>query len=348
MVGLGRIGLPIAALCLHRGHHVVGVDIDRSVLRRISDNELGYVEPGLDVEGLHVSAEVPAHTADIGVICVGTTRSRTLDDTAVHAAADALMAQASPALLIVVSTVNPTTCAAVAERLRVDVAHAPERSRPGEAIAGLATIPRLVGGVTQRATKAAISFWSTLTDAPLLACDAAEAALAKLAENAEREVRIAFANELADAAVHLGLDPDRVSSLTRSHPRSALLQHGVGVGGTCLPMATRWFATRADGVAAAARAMHDRRPDVLAARIAAQLPRGAKVCVLGRTYRPNVRYDQDESDAYDSPATALITALEAHDLQVTSWDPADEIGSRAEAEAGADLVIIAVPHDELQ
>jgi UDP-N-acetyl-D-mannosaminuronic acid dehydrogenase len=190
-----------------------------------------------------------------------------------------------------------------------------------------------------------MAFWGTLTQAELLPCTAAEAALAKLAENAEREIRIAFANELADAASAASVDPNRATELANSHPRTALLRHGVGVGGTCLPMAPRWFAMRGDGVAAAARALHERRPRTIAARLATNLPTGAKICVLGRTYRPNVAYEEAIDD-YDSPALVLIAALRQHGFEVSSWDPSDTTGTRAEAEAGAEVVLIAVPHAE--
>lgn len=349
VVGLGRIGLPMAAHCAVCGHEVVAVDRDPNVRACIEFADLAYEEPGLEavLGRLQVVSEVDEADAAVWIVAVGTNWRGRLSAKPVEDVV-ARIAQRGAQLVIIESTVEPGTCARLAERYDLAIAHCPERARPGQVFKDIATIPRLIGGVDEAATVAALDFYDTLTDAPLRACTAAEAELAKLAENAEREVRIAFANELADVANMLDLDPARVIELANSHPRAAILQPGVGVGGLCLPMATGWFAQRSTGVCAAARALHERRPAEIAERITANLAPGAKVCILGRTYRPNTRYHQpgDDSDPYNSPAVALIAALRNLGFEVTSWDPSDEDGTREEAMAGADLVYVAVRHGE--
>lgn len=349
VVGLGRIGLPTAVLCALRGHDVVGVDRDDDVRNCIAWRDLPYDEPGLESElgRIDVVPTIEDTDAEVWIVAAGTTHEGALDATGVHAIVRAIAARPACELVIIESTVPPGTCAAIAVA-GLPVAHCPERARPGQVFEDIATIPRLCGGIDEATTRRAVAFYQTLTDAPIIACRAIEAELSKLAENAEREVRIAFANEVADVAVSFEVDPQRLIELANSHPRTDMLQPGIGVGGHCLPMATRWFATRSDGVAARARAMHDRRPAEIAARITKNLAPRAHICVLGRTYRPDTRYHQraDGLDIYGSPAVALIAELERLGFEVTSWDPSDD-EDRATAEAGADLVFVAVPHAQI-
>lgn len=354
VVGLGRIGLPLACLLRDRGVDVVGVDASEQVRARLAAGALDYHEPNLHPEDgaallPHVASHIGEVEADTWVIAIGTTVAGELADGAVESVVRELAARPQTRLILIESTISPAAAARLAT-LPTLVAVCPERARPGQVRADLAAVPRLIGGATAEATTAAVAFYAALTDAPLHACTAVEAALAKLAENAEREVRIAFANELADVAAAHGVDVERVIALANSHPRTAILRPGIGVGGHCLPMATRWFArANAGGVTGAARAMHDTRPRAIAQRITEHLAPGARVCVIGRTYRPNTAYQllPTGEDPYASPAVALIAALRELGFEVTSWDPADEVGSREEAERGAQLVYIAVPHDVL-
>ncbi len=348
VVGLGRIGLPTAVLCGRRGHDVVGVDCDPNVLAAIAARAMPYEEPGLELDGFAVVPAIEDIEAEVWVVAVGTASAVGFDIRAVEDVV-ARIARRGAQLVVVESTVPPGTCGELAERHALRIAHCPERARPGQVFDDIATMPRLVGGVDAASTRAAIDFYTTLTDAPLLACTATESELAKLAENAEREVRIAFANELADAALAAGVDAARVIELANSHPRTSILRPGVGVGGQCLPLATGWFARRADGVTAAARALHTRRPAELARRLTSGLKPGARICVLGRTYRPDTRYQQPSAgtDRYRSPAIELIAELRKLGFEVCSWDPSDGT-SRARAEEGADLVIVATPHAELK
>lgn len=346
VVGLGRIGLPTAVLCAMRGHDVTGVDRDRDVRTCIDFRDLPYDEPGL-TEELHridVAESIDDVDADVWLLAVGTT----VDGRLIASGVDEIVARLAPRapwLIVIESTVPPQTCAALAARYRVPIAHCPERARPGQVFEDIATMPRLIGGTTELATTRALQLYRTLTEAPLHSCRADESELAKLAENAEREVRIAFANELADVAESHAVDPATVIELANTHPRAAILRPGVGVGGHCLPMATAWFARQSDGVTAAARALHERRPHEIAARISADLAPGAKICIIGRTYRPDTRYHQrgDGVDDYASPAVQLIDALTDMGFDVTSWDPSDD-ENRADAEADADLIFVAVSH----
>ena len=181
---------------------------------------------------------------DVWVVCVGTTLE---DDSAVEEAVAQIARRGTQGVVLIESTVVPGTCRRLAETYDLEVAHCPERARPGEVLSDIKTTKRLIGGVTPQASARALAFYVTITQTEMRVCTAEESELAKIAENTEREVRIAFANELADVAESYGLDPQRIIELANTHPRTEILRPGIGVGGHCLPMATSFFAKRGDG-----------------------------------------------------------------------------------------------------
>jgi UDP-N-acetyl-D-mannosaminuronic acid dehydrogenase len=344
VVGLGRIGLPTAAAFVEAGWDVFGVDRDTSVLESIKSGRLPYDEPDLQGEvlarlALHGSVEEVE--ADVWVVCVGTNRSGTIDASGVRAVTAEIVMQGAQTILIE-STVPPGTCASLAAAHGVQFAHCPERAAPGSVLEDIATTSRLIGGVDEASTAAAHAIYSTISDAPLIRCTATEAELSKLAENASREVQIAFANELAEKARELGLDPFDVVELANSHPRVGILRPGLGVGGDCLPMATDYFASDdASSVAAAGRRLHDELPGRLAQRLLALEPRPTKVAVLGTTYKPDVRYDHDPFA--EQPVGALLASLREAGLDVRAWDPSMD-ASLEDALRGVELVVFGCAH----
>ena len=141
---------------------------------------------------------------------------------------------------------------------------------------------------------------------PLTADVTAE--LAKLTENAARDVQIALANTAASAAEALGVDPVLLRTLVNRHPRVALLEPGVGVGGHCLPV-DPWFVIDAAPAETAllrvAREVNDARPGLWADRIARAADRAAtkRIGLLGLTYKA------DTDDVRGSPAVEIARRL---------------------------------------
>jgi len=227
-------------------------------------------------------------------------------------------------LMVIESTVPPGTTAGVACRvleegsgMRVEddffLAHAPEHIAPGRAIEELLNILRVVGGVGPRSTEAAAALYGRINP-NILKTDATTAEPVKLAENAFRDLNIAFANLLAIIAEAIGVDVYEAIRLENTHPRVKILQPGAGVGGPCLTkdsymlasLLPDFWGTELIGLA---RRISDYMPHHLVeiAEEAASMEcfslKGSKILVLGAAYKDGV------DDTRESPARVVVREL---------------------------------------
>ncbi len=378
VIGLGRVGLPLAVTLAERGLRVVGVDHHAAHLARLRRGRLPFAEPGLQTAlccallagGLALAPAPVAATSFI--IAVGTPlRRRRADLRALQAALQAVAPLLAPGALVVIeSTVPPGTTAAVAAQLHrlrpelripgdVAVAHCPERVLPGAALREITANPRLVGGLTPACTDQAAALYACIADGGLERTQASSAELAKLAENSFRDVNIAFANELAAICAAHGADARQVIALANRHPRVDILQPGPGVGGHCLAV-DPWFLAQGQPQARlirAARRVNDAQP--------ARLVREARAATAGISWPVvaclGLAYKRDVDDLRASPALAVVRQLvregwatvlpvEPH-LQAAPPCLA-RLGLRLhgleEALARADLVLLLVDHSAFQ
>lgn len=359
MVGLGRVGLPTAALSAVAGDRVTGADSSAEVRSAVERGVAGGAEPGLPGllrraldRGFTVSAAPTP--ADVTAICVPTPVS---DDhrPALGCFWDAVQAVDAVAppdgLVIVASTVPVGTTERVAARLRTrSVVCCPERVLPGDAVREMVENPRIVGG-DPAATARAVDWLRGWARGPIDVSDARTAELAKLLENAARDVEIALANTVAAAAEAVGVDPERVAELVSRHPRVKLLRAGIGVGGHCLPV-DPWFvvdaAPGATGLLRAAREVNEAVPARWAARIAAEAERvGARrIGLLGLAYKP------ETDDVREAPAVRIARLLQPR-FDVVAADPyvarVDGIDVRpVEDVLASDVVVLLVAHRALR
>jgi UDP-N-acetyl-D-mannosaminuronic acid dehydrogenase len=134
--------------------------------------------------------------------------------------------------------------------------------------------------------------------------------MVKLAENAFRDVNIAFANEISGIAERLGLNPWEVIRIANRHPRVAILTPGPGVGGHCIPIDPYFLIHQFKGqakVMSAARQINNARPgevvkQVLSESIALDNP---TIACLGLTFKA------DSDDLRNSPALDITMRLAA-------------------------------------
>lgn len=365
--GTGYVGLPAALLLADAGFEVVGVDIDENVVNAINEGVLTIDEdelravmdkPTVRANLRGASEPVPA---DVFIIAVPTPldmRSKTADLSMLSDAVSAIVGVVEPGNLVIVeSTIPPGTCrnlvTPILERdgLRVgadiELAHCPERILPGNVFEEIVSNDRIIGSTTERGRTWAKAVYAPFVTGELFGTDDVTAELAKLAENASRDVGIAFANELSEVALGLGADPAEVISLANRHPRVEIMTPGIGVGGHCIPI-DPWFITEVDPTNStlifAARQINDGRP----ARVAAQIRRmvsdinDPRILLVGATYKPNTE------DMRESPALEILSLLEHDGYDVQMYDPLlDEYnkdGSLAEAATGAHALCVLVPH----
>lgn len=385
VIGLGYVGLPTAAMLAARGHEVLGCDVNPAVVRAVNAATPHFAEPDLDmllaaaVRTGRLSAATTPREADAHLLAVPTpiTPDRCADLSFLEAAVEALVPLLKPADLVVVeSTVPVGATERLAARIgaaRPDlvlprrgvpsprgclrIAHCPERVLPGAMLRELATNDRIVGGVSEDCAEAAAALYESFVTGTIHRTDARTAEFAKLAENAFRDVNIAFANELAAIAERAGVDVWRAIALANRHPRVAILRPGPGVGGHCIAV-DPWFLAEAapddTPLIRAARAVNDGRPARVAARVAALAARfrAPRIACYGLAYKPDVE-DLRESPAIEVVERVARTAgtevlvvepyLSALPPRLAAL-PGVRLAEEAEARAAADIVVFLVAH----
>ena len=390
--GLGKVGLPLAAVYAERTGNVIGVDIDSDVIEGVNEGEPPFDhEPGLPelladcvrsesllgtTDGAAAATDARIHVVIVPVPLAeadapGDVETATADLSALRAAARDIGAGIDPGdLVLVESTVPPGTCRTVVteileaesslDRSEFGVAFSPERVSSGRAIQDIrGAHPRVVGGIDEGSTGAAAATYRTLVDAPVFeVTDAKTAETVKLFEGVYRDVNIALANELGQAAGALGVDVLETIDAANTQPFSDIHQPGAGVGGHCIPYYPYFLLSamgRDSGVIRTARAVNEATPSFVVQRAVDLLDDEgipideATVAVLGLAYRPGI----PETSA--SPAGPIIDGLRNRGAGVFAVDPVvesavdfgvplvqlSELGDR-----NPDAVVLVTAHDE--
>jgi nucleotide sugar dehydrogenase len=353
VVGLGYVGLP-TLLALHgAGRPVIGVDVSEQRLVAIRGGDVDL--PPTDVVRLADAltstrlrlAAIPAAaaSADAVIICVPTPvdEQRRPDPRALRAACASAVEHARPGQTIVLTS---TTSVGSTRELLVEplaergliagedlsVAFAPERILPGDPSVEQHAVPRVVGGATPACAARARELLAPTAHHIHEVSSLEAAEMTKLYENTFRAVNLAFANEMAAASAHLGLDPVEIVDAAATKPYGFLAHYpGPGVGGHCIPVDPYSLLEPLNeaGVRApiAERAMEAiaGRPGAVAQRALQLLrrrgidPDAAIVLIAGMAYKPGV------ADARESPGLAIAGELERagvdlayHDARVPS------------------------------
>ena len=334
VLGLGYVGLPVSAAFASRGFDVVGVDVQPSIVDVINSGRIHIVEPDLDmlvqaaVSGGKLRATLKAEPADAFIIAVPTPfkEDNVPDLSYVQQAAEMIAPLLKQGDLVVLESTSPvgTTeqiCAWIGERrpdlvlpepmkekADIHVAHCPERVLPGSVLRELVDNDRIIGGISPACAEAAADLYQTFVKGELHLTNARTAELAKLVENAFRDVNIAFANELSMVCERLNINVWELIDLANKHPRVNILKPGPGVGGHCIAV-DPWFIVAAakdlTKVIRAAREVNDSKPRAVVEKIkaAAARLRQPVIACLGLSYKADI------DDLRESPALHIVEDL---------------------------------------
>jgi UDP-N-acetyl-D-mannosaminuronic acid dehydrogenase len=367
---------------------VVGVDVNAATVAAVSNGEVPFIEPDLAaaVSGAVAMGRLTATTetphADAYIIAVPTPflDDHTADLRYVRAATEAIAPKLTGGEVVILeSTSPPGTTEGVSRwlaELRPDlvlphssegvpdiyVAHCPERVLPGRIMIEMVTNDRVIGGVTPRCAEQAAAVYRVFSQGQLVLSDAASAEMAKLVENAYRDVNIAFANELSLISEDLELDVWEVIRLANHHPRVNVLTPGPGVGGHCIAV-DPWFivgaAPERSRLIRTAREVNDHKPRHVAEQVAAKCARfrSPTIACLGLAYKANID-DLRESPAVDIVA-AIAEALPEVDIRVAepmvselparlAGFPNIKMDGAVDAIGAADIVVLLTDHDHFK
>jgi len=379
-MGLGYIGLPTASIFATKGRSVLGVDISASVVDTINAGSIHIHEPDLDVlvraavQSGNLRASTKPEASEVFIIAVPTPflerqdGSRAPDLAYVEAATRSLAPVVEPGNLVILESTSPVGTTEKVKALLEDelaklgrkvdgllYAHCPERILPGQMLKELVSNDRIAGGLTPEASRKAKELYRCFCTAEIVETDARTAEMAKLTENAFRDVNIAFANELSLVCDKLGINVWELIKLANRHPRVKILQPGPGVGGHCIAV-DPWFivdsAPEEARLMRTAREVNDGKPGWVIAKVRAAAAglKNPSVACLGLAFKANI------DDLRESPAVEIAAHLAGEGFKVLAVEPhvrelpkalqgkADLVGLE-EALEKADILLLLVDHN---
>ena len=371
VLGLGYIGLPTSSLLATKGFNVVGVDTKVEVVAKLNKGEIHIVESGLDilvkaaVNSGNFKASLKPEAADIFILAVPTPikTDKSADLSYVEAASKTIAEYLKPGNLVILESTSPVgTTAFVREVIEkakpglknIGYVHCPERVIPGKVLQELVENDRVVGGLDAAATEKAAEFYRTFVSGKVLTTNAQTAEMCKLAENAFRDVNIAFANEMSLICDELDINPWELIKLANHHPRVNILQPGPGVGGHCIAVDPWFIAASAPNTAKlipTARRVNDSKPNWVIAKVelAAAKFKSPVIACLGAAFKADV------DDLRESPSLEIIQKLQDDNIGEVlvcepniSELPHANLVNLHDALERADIVVILVDHKEFK
>ncbi|MEW1981561.1 nucleotide sugar dehydrogenase [Citricoccus sp. NPDC079358] len=384
IVGQGYVGLPLAQAAVEAGWQVYGLDVTASLVEALNSgtshvDDLSDADVATMIEQGYRATTDAAVVAesDVVVICVPTPLSDSggPDLKAVRQSSTSVGAHLKPSTVVILeSTTYPGTTEDVLIPILesqsgltagqdFDVAFSPERINPGDPVYGVKNTPKLVGGISDHSTQAAVGFYSDFVDEVVPVSGPKEAEMAKLLENTFRHVNIALVNEMSKFAHDMGIDIWEVIRGASTKPFGFMaFTPGPGVGGHCIPIDPNYLAHHVQKelgypfrFVELAQEINNSMPEYVVHRSADILNeqersvKGSRILVLGVTYKPDI------ADQRESPAVAVAERLLArgaqlsyHDPYVKSWHLADRtlrsVTDLDTALAEADLVVLLQAH----
>jgi len=321
VVGLGKIGLPLAAQFASKGLDVIGCDVLPDVVEAINAGRAHiHEESGLEeavavavAKGkLKATTDTTAAVArtDVVVIIVPllVSREHTTDYSSLDAATRAVGRGLHRGSLVIYETTLPvgTTRLRLGPMLEdvsglvagrdFHLAFSPERLYAGRIFEDLRKYPKIVGGIDMTSTERAVRFYRSVLDADVWAVDNAETAeFTKLAETTYRDVNIALANQFALYAASRDVNVGQAFRAANSQPFSHIHRPSLGVGGHCIPVYPHFMLGDAtDGelsLVRDSRQTNDRMAAVGVEQLEQALGglKARRVLVLGASYREDVK-----------------------------------------------------------
>lgn len=380
VIGLGYVGLPLA-VALAKRFDTYGFDVDSSRVEELRGGHDRTHE--IDDDRMAATSLVCTHSideippADFYIVTVPTPidEAKNPDLTLVRKASemvgDVLRSAAEAGkkpIVVYESTVYPSVtediCAPIlAERSGLEwktgffIGYSPERINPGDREHTIDKITKVVSGDTAETLDAVARLYDEVTTGGTFRAASIRAAeAAKVIENAQRDINIAFINEVTRIFGLMDLSVWDVLGAAKTKWNFLDFSPGL-VGGHCIGVDPYYLAHRArevghdPAVILAGRSVNDTMPNYVASQLSKAAGLKARsALVLGMTFKENV------PDLRNSKVADLIAALESYRLAVTVHDPlANPIEAKREYDIELDynaldrtydLVVLAVPHSE--
>ncbi|MDQ7821923.1 MAG: nucleotide sugar dehydrogenase [Candidatus Eremiobacteraeota bacterium] len=370
ILGLGRMGLPIAIKFASKKVQVIGLDINESLLRSVSSGSMPFKEENtqpllreaLKSKKLEVTSdEGRLGEADVIIICIGMSLDEEIrpDFASIISALKTLKPALHESQLIIVrSTVSPGTCVNVIKPFIEEqtslvvgkdlfLAACPERVVEGSVMEELETLPEIIGGVDPASAELAAAVFAKLgKEKSAVLMDSTSAEVAKLFSNVFRYVRFAIANEYALIAEHYGVNAHQIiSTINKDYPREHIPLPGP-CGGPNFSKDGYFLLENAaipDFILNAWK-LNENIPAYIVKRLRERLKEKGKrleVCkvgVLGMAYKAEV------DDLRQSPSLRMIEILKKAGARVYAFDPFCSSDGLDTVLKDADAVVLMTNH----
>lgn len=379
VVGLGYVGMPIA-VAFAKKINVIGYDLNREKIELYKSG----VDPTKEVGGDAIKATTVQFTADEAelrkakfyIVAVPTpvNSDHTPDLTPVEGASHILGRNLTKGSIVVYeSTVYPGVtediCVPILEqesglKCGVDfkVGYSPERINPGDKVHRLETITKIVSGMDQESLDTIASVYELVVDAGVYRAGSIKVAeAAKVIENSQRDINIAFMNELSIIFNKMGIDTKSVLDAAGTKWNFLKFYPGL-VGGHCIGVDPYYLTYKAEQlgyhsqVILSGRRINDDMGKYVAENCVKNLikaekaVKGAKVAILGFTFKENC------PDTRNSKVFDIVKELREYGIEPLIADPAADAAEakrlygvdfvEMDSIRGADAVILAVAHEQ--
>lgn len=376
ILGMGRVGLPLATVICSRGYRVTGYDVSTERVNSIIEGKNLNSEPKLETllskainSGmLDVTSKLDdTQKYEIYIVAVPTPIQNGRANlnhlkTALKTIGTMLDGRE---LVVVESTIPPGTSRNLIARMlrekdlvigqNIFYAYAPERILPGKMIEELTTCNRVLGCFDKTSALLATEFYRRITSGEVDITTPETAEIVKLIENTYRDVNIALANVIARICSYFKVDPMEAIRIANKHPRVNILKPGIGVGGPCLTKDPIILYSQVKDygyespLIIEARNVNDEMSSYAASQIDMVIKKyfngePLKVAVLGLSYKGGI------GDTANSPAVRIAEQLKNMGYRVESYDPylpeAGSCRSIEECVKGSCCIVIGADHPE--
>jgi len=350
VLGLGYVGLPLAAVLADAGYKVVGVDPDVEKVSKLNQG-ISYIDDvESDVIKKHVDKGVLTATDDFSVvsdadavsICVPTPLRKTRDPdlSYIVKVSESITPYIHPGMVVVLeSTTYPGTTRELLlpqligeKKLKVGkdffLAFSPERVDPGRENWTTVNTPKVVGGITADCSEVAKDFYEQAMQTVVPVSTAEVAEMTKLLENTFRMVNIGMVNEMAIMCDRMGINVWEVIDAAATKPFGFMkFTPGPGLGGHCIPIDPLFLSWKLKSLNYTARfidlasEINTGMPRYVVNKVQAALNnqqkalKNSQILVLGAAYKPDI------DDVRESPALDVIGLLQENGAEVSYHDP---------------------------
>ncbi len=351
IMGMGYVGLTLAAVMADVGLEILGVEVNKNILNKLKNGEPHFHERNLKRlikkyfgKKLNFISEIPDNSSEVYIISVGTPideNKKPISKYLENVSNDVALKLKKGDLVVLRSTVPVGTTRNLVKPILEKksnliagkdfyLAFAPERTAEGNALDELRTNPQIIGGINEESVSITADLFRKLTHTNVVVSSLEAAEMVKIIDNSNRDLKFAYANEIANVCETIGIDAVEVIKAANVHyPRNDVPLPSPGVGGACLskdPHILVDFSSKAGyypKLIKLGRDINENIPTRMVERIKYKLEKtgkdikNTKIFIIGFAFKGY----PETSDMRDSPTILLLNELKKYNKNLYGFDP---------------------------